>query len=151
MARPKRARQAMSRSWTSGWMRTSATSSKTSGETVSRPTRVVPARAPSITWRLRSRVNTSESKRGLVMTSVRRSSTLSRLPGSASALDEVEDLLLEQELFFVVEHGRMVHLRGRVRLGTAYQASVEPAIDLSGASSSRRLWSRAESCHVYGT
>jgi len=39
-----------------------------------------------MTWRLRSRVKTSESKRGLVMTSVRRSSTLSRVPGSATAL-----------------------------------------------------------------
>ena len=64
IARPNRARQATRRSWTSGWMRTSATSSNTSGATVSRPTSVVPARAPSITCRLRSRVNTSESKRG---------------------------------------------------------------------------------------
>ena len=46
---------------------------------------MVPARAPSITWSDRSSVNTSESKRGLVMTSVSRSSTLSRIPGSATA------------------------------------------------------------------
>ena len=50
-------------------------------------------------------MKTSESKRGLVMTSVSRSSTLSSMPGSATAFDEVEDLLLEQELLFVVEHG----------------------------------------------
>src|SRR6266566_1967128 len=86
IASPNRARQATSRSWTSDGIRTSATSSKTSGATVRSPTSVVPARGPSITWRLRSRVKTSESKRGLVMTSVRRSSTLSRTPGSATAL-----------------------------------------------------------------
>ena len=39
-----------------------------------------PGRAPSITWRLRSSVNTSQSNRGDVMTSVRRSSTLSSAP-----------------------------------------------------------------------
>ena len=44
------------------------------------PDQVVPARGPSMTWRLRSSVKTSESKRGLVMTSVSRSSTLSRMP-----------------------------------------------------------------------
>ncbi len=85
IARPKRARQATRRSCTSGAIRTSATSSKTSGATVRSPTRVEPARAPSITCRDRSRVKTSESKRGLVMTSVRRSSTLSRTAESAIA------------------------------------------------------------------
>jgi hypothetical protein len=85
MAKPKRARQARNRSSVSGAMRTSATWSKTSGETVSRPTSVVPGRAPSITWSERSSVKTSESKRGLVMTSVSRSSTLSRAPLSPRA------------------------------------------------------------------
>src|SRR6187402_467776 len=85
IARPNRARQATSRSWISGWMWTSATWSKTSGETVRRPTSVVPARAPSITWSERSSVKTSESKRGDVMTSVSRSSTLSSMPPSARA------------------------------------------------------------------
>src|SRR5664280_2110214 len=86
IARPKRARQATSRSWTSGEIRTSATSSNTSGVTVRRPTSVLPARAPSITWSDRSSVKTSESKRGLVMTSVRRSSTLSSTAVSAIAV-----------------------------------------------------------------
>ena len=63
---------------------------------------------PSITWSDRSRVKTSESKRGLVMTSVRRSSTLSSTPGSAMDVGQVEGLLLEQELLFVVEHVRIV-------------------------------------------
>ena len=44
-----------------------------------------PPATPSMTCRLRSSVKTSESKRGLVMTSVRRSSTLSSVPGSATA------------------------------------------------------------------
>src|SRR5450756_91079 len=86
IARPKRARHATSRSCTSGEIRTSATSSKTSGVTVNRPTSVLPARAPSITWSDRSSVKTSESNRGLVMTSVRRSSTLSRTAVSAIAV-----------------------------------------------------------------
>src|SRR5450756_2032971 len=86
IARPKRARHATSRSCTSGEIRTSATSSKTSGVTVNRPTSVLPARAPSITWSDRSSVKTSESNRGLVMTSVRRSSTLSRTAVSVIAV-----------------------------------------------------------------
>ena len=69
--------------------------------------------APSMTWRLRSSVKTSESNRGLVMTSVSRSSTLSSTPGSATAFDEVEDLLLEQELLFMVEHGPNASIGGR--------------------------------------
>ena len=86
MASPKRARQLTIRSWTSGGMPISPTSSKTSRVTVSRPTRVEPARLPSMTWSERSRVKTSASKRGEVVTSASRSSTLSSAPGSVRAL-----------------------------------------------------------------
>ena len=128
MARPKRARHAVSRSWTSDGMRTSATWSNTSGLTVSSPTSVVPARAPSITWSERSSVNTSESNRGLVMTSVSRSSTLSSMPGSATAVGQVEDLLLEQELFLVVKHRRRMVHRGSSAGGSgAAQVPRQPA------------------------
>ena len=87
-----------------GWMRTSATWSNTSGLTVSSPTSVVPARAPSITWSDRSSVNTSESNRGAGDDVGEQVLDVVEHARFRDGIGQVEDLLLEQELFFVVEH-----------------------------------------------
>ena len=104
IARPKRARHATSRSWTSDGMRTSATSSKTSGATVSRPTSVVPGARPEhhleaaleredLAVEARARDDVGQQVLDVVEDA--------RL---GDRVGEVEDLLLEQELLFVVEH-----------------------------------------------
>ena len=106
MARPKRARQATRRSWTSGGMRTSATSSKTSGATVSRPDerRAGPRPEHHLEAALEGEDLGIEARAGddvgqQVLDVVEDA-------GLGDGVGEVEDLLLEQELLFVVEHGR---------------------------------------------
>ena len=114
IARPNRARQATSRSWTSAGIRTSATSSNTSGATVSRPTSVVPARGTEhhleaslegehLGVEARARDDVGQEVLDVV-----------EAARVVDGVGEVEDLLLEEELLLVVEHGADGN-RGRTR------------------------------------
>ncbi len=104
MARPNRARHATRRSWTSGGIRTSATSSNTSGATVSSPTSVVPARGAEHHLERaleREHLGVEAGARDDVGQQVLH---VVERAGLRERVREMEDLLLEQELLFVVEH-----------------------------------------------